>query len=49
MEGILATGATVSRIGQFVQLTAFAARTIPLMVFEAFSQQILSSLALAAD
>jgi hypothetical protein len=49
MEGILTTRTTISLIGQFVQLTTFAARAKPLMVFEAFSQQIFSSFILAAD
>jgi len=47
MEGVLATRTTISLISQFVQLSAFATWAKPLMVFEAFSQQIFSSFLLA--
>ena len=49
VEGIGTTRATVSLIGQFVQLMALATGSIPFMVFKAFSQQIFSSLALTAS
>ena len=49
VEGIGTTRATVSLIGQFVQLMALATGSIPFMVFKAFSQQIFSSLALTAN
>jgi hypothetical protein len=49
MKRILATGTTISLIGQFVKLSAVATGAKPLMVFEAFYQQILSGFALVAD
>jgi hypothetical protein len=49
MKGILATGTTVPLIYKFVKFSAAATRANPLMVFEAFYQQILPGIALAAD
>ena len=49
LEGILTMRATIASLSQFVKFSALAAGANPLMVFEAFSQQVFLGLAFAGN